>query len=78
VLAGLTPFLERPNLTALITEAGGEEVSSASIIETIDTQLVFTMHIRPEEAAGPFTLTLSLTYPDLGVVDTRSVEFALQ
>jgi hypothetical protein len=69
VLVSLTPFLERPNLYASIQNAKGDEVSSAVIVETMDDQMVFTMHIRAEEVGGVYTLTLSITYPDHEEVD---------
>ena len=77
VLVGLTPFLERPNLNATIQDAQGEEVSSAVIVETMDDQMVFTMHIRAEDVRGVYTLTLSVAYPDLEEVDRRTAEFTL-
>lgn len=75
VLLDLTPFLERPNLTAIIADPAGEEVASASIVESTDIQVAFTLHIRGDLQPGMYTLTLSLDYPDLGQVDTRSVQF---
>lgn len=77
VLVSLTPFLERPNLYASIQNAQGDEVSSAVIVETMDNQMVFTMHIRAEEVGGVYTLTLSITYPEIDEVDRRSIEFTL-
>ncbi len=75
VLLSLTPFLERPNLTASINDPNGEEVASASIVETMDIQIAFTLHIRAELLPGDYTLILSLEYADLGQVDQRSLPF---
>jgi len=77
VLVNLTPFLERPSLNAAIQDAQGDEVSSAVIVETMDNQMVFTMHIRAEDARGNYTLTLSVTYPEIEEVDRRSIGFTL-
>jgi hypothetical protein len=75
VLLQLTPFRERPNLTATILAPGGEEVAGASVIETNEEQIVFTLHIRAELQPGPYTLALQVEYPDLGVVDRNTVDF---
>ena len=77
VLVSLTPFLERPNLNAAIQDAQGDEVSSAVIVETMDNQMVFTMHIRADDVRGNYTLTISVTYPEIEEVDRRSIEFTL-
>jgi hypothetical protein len=71
----VTPFQERPNLTVLIREAGGREVASIYIIETIERKMSFTMHLRGEDMAQPLTLSASLEYPEMEAVDQRSMEF---
>jgi len=75
VLLTLTPFRERPNLSAAILSPTGEEVASASIVETTDIQIVFTLHIREDLQPGLYTLALGLDYADLGEVDRRAVQF---
>ncbi|HHY89521.1 MAG TPA: hypothetical protein GYA06_11445 [Chloroflexi bacterium] len=75
VLMSITPFLQPPNLMMVMTDAEGTEVSRTSIVENIDYQLVFTMHIRSQKVAGQYKLTASINYDDLGVVDERQVEF---
>jgi hypothetical protein len=75
VLLSLTPFLERPNLTASISDPQGEEVAGASIVETMDIQIAFTLHIRADLQPGEYTITISLEYADLGQVDQRSLKF---
>jgi hypothetical protein len=73
----VTPFQNRPNLTILIHEAGGREVASIYIIETIERKMSFTMHLRGEEIAQPLTLSASLEYPEIEPVDQRRIEFNL-
>ena len=73
----LTPFAKPPNLHAALTDAQGNEVASVSIIENIDFDLVFTLHIRPPNAPGPFTLAAQIEYEDTGTVDQQSVRFKL-
>jgi Fe-S-cluster formation regulator IscX/YfhJ len=73
----LTPFSKPPNLGASIQDAAEEEVASALIIENIDYDLVFTLHIRPPTAPQPFKLMTQIFYDDLGVVDQRTLRFTL-
>jgi len=70
-----TPFLERPNIEVTITDMDGKEVSSIDIIESIESRMTFTMHIRADNAKGPFTLSANLAYPDIGIVDQNSVRY---
>ena len=73
----LTPFTKPPNLIATLTDAADHEVASILIVENIDFDLVFTMHIRPVDAQGPFELSAKVEYEDLGAVDARAVRFKL-
>lgn len=77
VFVTVTPFLERPNVTALIQDDSGQEVASTTIVETIDFHMVFTMHLRTPETSGAFLLTVGLAYPDLGEVHQRAIQFHL-
>jgi hypothetical protein len=67
----ITPFLERPNLQVTISTPDGREVSSIHIIETIETLMTFTMHLKGEVAEGPLHLKANLFYPDTGTVDEK-------
>lgn len=73
----LTPFQNPPDLEAQVVDAQGREVASAKVIENIDFDLVFTLHIRPPDAPGPFQLTAWVEYQDLGEVDRKSITFTL-
>jgi len=71
----LTPFQKPPNLEAVLLDSMGGEVASVTIIENIDFDLVFTLHIRRVNAAGPFQLIGKILYEELGAVDEKSVKF---
>ncbi len=58
----ITPFQKRPHIEIAITDAAGEEVSTASIVEPMGWKLEFTMHLRGAKA-GPFKLEARLFYP---------------
>ncbi|MBI4928495.1 MAG: hypothetical protein HY835_12065 [Anaerolineae bacterium] len=77
VFVNLTPFQQRPNLIATISNAAGDELSSTTIVEAMDTTLVFTMHLRIPEPQGDFTLGFRVEYPDLPVIDHKEVSFHL-
>jgi hypothetical protein len=62
----MTPFQTRPTIEVTLTDATGEEVATASIVEPMSWKLEFTMHLRGASKAnvGPFTLEAKLYYPD--------------
>jgi len=70
-----TPFLERPDIEVVIARPSGEKVSSIDIIETIENQMTFTMHLKEGSASGTFTVRASLSYQSIGLVDQRSISF---
>jgi hypothetical protein len=59
----ITPFLTRPHIDVTLTDAQGEEVASASIVEPMGWRLEFTLHLRGARN-GPFVLTARLFFPD--------------
>lgn len=69
----VTPFLERPDIEVTISNANGEALSNISIIESIDAHMAFTMHLRGAPVEGPLSLSASISYPDIGQVDQKSV-----
>jgi hypothetical protein len=71
----VTPFQERPNIEVSIAGESGQEAANVTIIESIDAHMVFTMHIRGNHPSGRFTLSASLAYPEIGVVDQKSEVF---
>lgn len=73
----ITPFLEPPDLEAVLFTTDGDEISSVNIVENIDFNLVFTMHIRSPSTDGKYTLTGRILYEDFGVVHEASAHFEL-
>ncbi len=76
VMVEITPFRERPDLTATLYQQD-EEVTSAHIIETIDTHMAFTLHIRKPSNNPDYVLTMSVSYQEHGEVDQRRIAFSL-
>lgn len=78
------PFLERPSVEAWVTDAQGRTVASMSLIEAMEQDFEFTLHLRSPEPRGEHALHLQLFYlaapeafDDRRVVDTRSVPFTI-
>ena len=59
----MTPFQTRPYLEVSLTDAHGDEVATASIVEPLSWKLEFTMHLRGAKA-NPFKLAATLFYPE--------------
>lgn len=74
----LTPFLKLPNLETFVFDQDGVEIASASIIETMNFKLVFTLHLRTDDFSQMFYLISQISYIDLGVVDEKKMEFRTQ
>jgi hypothetical protein len=74
VILDLTPFQQRPLLELELTDSSGNEVASASIIEPVGWKLELTLHIRRTTPTNEnYTLAASLSYPELGEIDRRTV-----
>jgi hypothetical protein len=74
VVMDLTPFQQRPCIELSLTDSAGNEVASASVVEPVGWKLELTLHIRKTGAtAGTYNLAASLSYPELGEVDRRSL-----
>ncbi len=59
----ITPFEKRPYIEVALTDAQGEEVATASIVEPMGWKLEFTMHLRGAKGS-PFKIEARLFYPD--------------
>jgi len=73
----LTPFTERPSLEVAIEDASGARLAETTIIETVDHQLAFTLHLRRQPDPGEYQLQVEVAYEDQEPVDRREVRFQL-
>ncbi len=78
----LTPFVERPSVDMRVINAVGKEVATMSLIEAMDTEFDFTVHLRGPQPQGEHTLRLTLFYLEgddpaapRQVVDERDLAF---
>lgn len=60
----ITPFQVRPHIEIWVTNAEGDEVASASIIEPMSWKVELTLHLRDGGGHNPYTAEALLFYPD--------------
>ncbi len=86
VSLNVTPFQIKPFIDLNVTDPDGKIVATTSIVESVAWKIELTMHIRkpaPAEKAkeydpkGGYTLSVTLSYPDLGEIDHRNLTFQL-
>ncbi len=59
----VTAFQERPNLLLVLRAADGSVMNELNIIETMHSEMEFTLHIRNvEDPAGDYSLDCELFY----------------
>lgn len=58
----ITPFLKRPNGKISLIDAHGVQIASVDIIESIETSMDFTLHLRGVEPAGDFIVSALIYY----------------
>lgn len=56
------PFQKRPSVDLIITDANGQEVAFASVIESMGRKMELTMHLRGSQPLAPYTLQAVLYY----------------
>lgn len=71
----LSPFQQRPDLTAAIFTPGGQEVAAASIVEAMTYRMTFTMHLRGVPPSGVYRLHVNVAYPEIGEVAQADADF---
>jgi len=71
----VTPFQERPNLVLVARDEAGQIVSELDVIETMLTDMEFTLHLRGvDDPAGTYTLTADVFYETRNPPQDRRVE----
>ncbi|GAB4157817.1 MAG: hypothetical protein Fur0021_27090 [Candidatus Promineifilaceae bacterium] len=77
----LTPFLERPSLEVVVTNAAGEVAGILNVIEALQPNFHLTMHLRDREPASPYTVQVMAYYAQPGaprlVVDQHTTHFSV-
>lgn len=72
----LTPFSEKPNLSLIISNANGETVAEAEVLEIITPKTELTIHLRHRRPQENYTLRTELYYDDNEPQDVRRLSFA--
>ncbi|HET7009382.1 MAG TPA: hypothetical protein VFI11_01285 [Anaerolineales bacterium] len=71
----LTPFLEKPNVDLEVRDSAGDRLASATIVETTESDLALTLHLRSQAVDRPLTLVTTVSYREHGSVDRRETGF---
>lgn len=58
------PFQQRPSAELVILDAQKEQISHASIIQSMTRKMELTMHLRPAPGPGEYQLNVTLFYTD--------------
>ena len=58
----VTPFQQKPNLEIKVLTESGDEAANLSIIEAIDRNMEFTVHLKGEPLPGEYVATLEIYY----------------
>lgn len=69
----LTPFQKLPSGEIVVLNATGDEVSSASIIETIDPRMELTLHLKGDRLEGEFKVSAIIYYLEEGEENAEEV-----
>ncbi len=64
----------KPNLSMILTDALGNEVSRSIIMGMLDPHVEFTLHVRVPDAQPPFGLTGITFIEEDQPIDSKSVD----
>lgn len=64
----------KPNLTMILSDALGNEVSRSIIMGMLDPHVDFTLHIRVQDAQAPLTLTGVTFMEEDQPIDSKTVD----
>jgi hypothetical protein len=74
IFVNISEFLVPPNLNFYFTNTNDEVISEVTLIENVDTDIVFTMHLRNASQLNQLTLLGEIFYSDeIGKVDSKSI-----
>ncbi len=61
----VTPFQEKPNIEISIRDSADSEVAQLSVVEAIENNMDFTVHLRQEQTGGEYKAYMRLFYSNL-------------
>lgn len=74
----ITPFQTRPHVDVTLLDTDDNEVATASLVEPMNWQLEFTLHIRGKaDTLGRYRLEARLYYPDGPSAEPVNIEFPI-
>ena len=76
VFLKISEFAQPPNLNFYISNTNSEIISEVTLIENVDTEIVFTMHLRSLNLSDQLSLSAEIYYSDeIGLVDSKKINF---
>jgi hypothetical protein len=75
----ITPFQQKPHLDVSLIDPAGKVLATTSIVEPVSWNLELNLHIRNSSTStnGGCRLSVILSYPELGEVDRRDLNFEI-
>lgn len=61
----MTAFQKRPNIEIKIFNSSGTEVAELSVVEALESNMEFTMHLREPKPEGTYKVQMKVFYADL-------------
>lgn len=78
VFLKISEFLQPPNFNFFISNSNSDIISEVTIIENVEDEIVFTMHLRNSDQSDQLTLTAEMYYSEeIGKVDSKTISFNL-
>lgn len=78
IFVSISEFSSPPNLNFFITDEKRTLLSEVTLIENIDKEFVFTMHLRHHSDQKELILNGEIFYPDdIGIVNRKTVPFTI-
>lgn len=78
VFVKISEFTTPPNLNFFITDENDSLISEVTLIENIDIEFVFTMHLRKNSNQQTLFLKGEIFYQeDIGIVNRKTISFTI-
>lgn len=78
VFVKISEFSDPPNLNFFISDMNDSKISEVTLIENVDKEFVFTMHLRNYSGQRDLLIIGEIFYPDeIGVVNRKTIKINL-
>lgn len=78
IFVNISEFLNPPNINFYIKDSKNSILSEVTLIENVDKEFVFTMHLRNYTIQKELTMYGEIFYADdIGVVNSKTIGFSI-